>query len=160
MELFTMEENIIEKLKRILLADPEVKDKLKDLTSITSVADALKTFKLLYFFIKKLVYVVELIQAEFGGMEKEQKVEVAAALLDDLIKFSGWAIFIETFDYLIFKLLISQVVAALDDRYGSESWFKNVDANSSIDYNNILISGVTKEFPPEEEKTGSGDTQE
>lgn len=152
-----MEENIVEKLKRILLADPEVKEKMDDLIHITSIPDALKTFKLLYFFIKKLVYVIELIQVEFDGLDKDKRIEIAAEMLDDLIKFSGWAIFIESFDYFIFKLLISQVVAALDDRYGNGSWFRNPEANASIDYNNILIASITKEFPPEEEKTNSKD---
>ena len=69
-----MDENIIEKLKRILLADPEVKEKWDDLIHITSIDDALKTFKLLYFFVKKLVYVIELVQVSYDSISKDERI--------------------------------------------------------------------------------------
>jgi len=139
-------EDMVEKIKKILLNDPEVKEKWEDLTHISSIADALKTFKLLFFFITKLVYVIEIIQVEYSGMTKEERIENAAQVLDDLIKFSGWAIFIEAFDYMIFKLVISQVVAALDDKYGSGSWFQNVAAAYEIDPDSKLSSAIKVEY--------------
>jgi hypothetical protein len=141
-----MEENIVEKIKRILLTDPEVKVKWDDLTHITSIADALNSFKLLFFFIKKLVYVIEIVQAEFGGMEKEERIDYAAQVLDDLISFSGWAFWLEAVDYMFFKFAISQVVAALDDRYGTGSWFTNYDAIKNIDKDELYIKATRKEF--------------
>jgi len=141
-----MEENIIEKLKRILLSDPEIKEKWDDLIHITSVGDALKTFKLLYFFIKKLVYIVEYVQVTYSAMTKEERIEVASDLMDDLIKFSGWAVFLEAFDGMIFKLIISQVVAGLDDRYGSGNWFLNDEAVLDIDADSILVDISDSEF--------------
>lgn len=141
-----MEENIVEKIKRILLTDPEVKEKWDDLTHITSIADALNSFKLLFFFIKKLVYVIEIVQAEFGGMEKEERIDYAAQVLDDLISFSGWAFWLEAVDYMFFKFAISQVVAALDDKYGTGSWFTNYDAIKNIDKDELYIKATRKEF--------------
>ena len=68
-----MDNDIISKIKQILLNDPEVKEKWDDLTHITSLGDALKSFKLLYFFITKLVYVIEVIQAQYSGMSQDRK---------------------------------------------------------------------------------------
>lgn len=141
-----MSDNIIEKIKNVLLNDPEVKEKWEDLTHIDSIADALKSFKLLYFFVKKLVYVIEMIQAEFGAMTKEERIDYAAQVLDDLINFSGWAFWVEAVDYTIFKFMISQVVAALDDKFGTGSWFRNTMAVNAIDPSKNLESKIRSDF--------------
>lgn len=133
-----MDKNIVLKIKEILYNDPEVKERWEDLVSITSFVDFLKSFKLIYFFIKKLVYVIEFIEAELGKMSKEERIEYAAVVLDDLIVFSGWAAFIELIDGFIFKIAISQVVAALDDKFGNGSWFNNSIASSDIDPSGCL----------------------
>lgn len=139
---------IINKISNILVGDPEVNEKWNDLTHISSFSDALKSFKLLFFFIKKLVYVIETVQAEFGDelMTKEQRIEYAAEILDTLVKFTGWAGWLEAFDGIIFKFAISQVVASLDDRFGSGSWFLNQDAKKNIDSNDLYIKLIQKEF--------------
>lgn len=139
-----MDNDIISKIKQILLNDPEVKEKWDDLTHITSLGDALKSFKLLYFFITKLVYVIEVIQAQYSGMSQDERIDYAAKTLDDLIQFKGWAIFMEPFDYMFFKFVISQVVAGLDSKYGTGHWFNNETAKASLDSGNHLANAAAK----------------
>lgn len=141
-----MEQTIVNKIKEILLEDQEIKDSWDDLTHISSLQDALKTPKLLYFFIQKLVYVIELIQAEFHSITKEERIEYAAQVLDDLISFSGWFFWLEALDYQIFKLIVSQIVVAIDEKFGSGSWFIKDSARVSIDPVTVLEDATKKKF--------------
>lgn len=141
-----MEQTIVNKIKEILFEDQEIKDSWDDLTHISSLQDALKTPKLLYFFIQKLVYVIELIQAKFHSITKEERIEYAAQVLDDLISFSGWFFWLEALDYQIFKLIVSQIVVAIDEKFGSGSWFIKDSARVSIDPVTVLEDATKKKF--------------
>lgn len=139
--------DIVSTIKQILLEDPEVKEKWEDFRKIESFQDFLKSFSLGYFLIKKVVYVVELLQSRFGAMEKEQRIEYAANVIDDLIQFKGWARIFEPFDGLVFKLLISAAVNYLDDFYGRGSWPQTSKrAAERFDVNKYHLNSAKKIF--------------
>jgi hypothetical protein len=113
------------KAKNLLLQNDEFKSKLSDLVKVESLSDFLKSFKLIYDITKQVVYAVEIVQVEYNLCSKEEKIDVAAELLDDIIDFKGWALFIEPFDGLIFKVIISGAVSALNDKLGKD-WLGHV----------------------------------
>jgi len=115
-------QEIYEIVKESLLNDPEVKSKWNDLVHITSVVDFLNSFSILYWFTKKVALAVEYVQAELGTISKEEKIDLAAKLLDDIIVFEGWATVFEPFDGFAFKLIISAAVNALNEKFGKD-WF-------------------------------------
>ena len=146
---------LVEEIKKILKGDPELERQWEDFIHITSITDLLKSFKILFFFIRKIIYLVEYVQAELGQLEKDERLEVVVTVLDDLIQFKGWVVWIEAFDHILFELAVSQVVAALDNQFGTGSWFKIPEANKDIDTANFLIAGASKSFgQPEIDNTG------
>jgi len=110
----------IDKAKQLLFEDPEVKEKYEDLTNIAGWKDFLNTFPLLWFLIKRIVYAVELVEVQYKLTTKDEKINVAAQLLDDLITFGGWLAIFEPFDNMLFKLIISAAVQALNDWWGHD----------------------------------------
>lgn len=145
-------EEIYQKIKEALFNDPEVKEKWNDLIHIDSISDFLKSFKLLFWMAKKIVYVVELAQAEYDAIDKSERIDLAAKLLDDIIVFDGWAKIFEPFDGFAFKLIISGAVNALDDKFGSGNWFKNTLASAELDNTGVLSSLLGNIFSSNEDE--------
>ena len=106
--------------KNMLFNDPEMKTKLEDLTHISGAKDFLNTFPLLWWLLKRVVYVVEVVTVEFNQCSHEERLDVAAELLDELITFKGWLALFEPFDGLLFRLLLSAAVQALNDWLGHD----------------------------------------
>jgi hypothetical protein len=138
-------DSIISKVKEVLLNDPEVKAKWYQFTTIKSISDLLTAAKSLFWLAQRIVFLLEYVQKEIGAMTKDERIEAAALLLDDLIVFKGWASVFELFDYMVFKLLISQAVAALDDKFGKDWLTNNVVANE-LDKAGNLISKANEVF--------------
>lgn len=112
----------IQEVINLVTNDPEWKSKSEDLLHINGFADFLKTFPLLWWLLKRLVGAVELVYNEFNLISAEERIQVAADALDDLVNFTGWLSIFEPFDGFLFKALISAAVAALNDKLG-HSWF-------------------------------------
>lgn len=115
-------EQAILKVKELLFEDAEFKAKLELLKSIKGFGDLLKAFPALWWILKALVPAVEYVYQEYHLCSEEERIDVAAKLLDDLIEFKGWLSVFEPFDNMMFKLIISSAVQALNDKFG-KAWF-------------------------------------
>ena len=112
--------NAIKKANELLFNNNEVKKKIDELKSITNIATLITSFSSLWWLIKRVVFVVEIIQKEYNLCTEEERIEVAATLLDELIQFKGWAMIFEAFDKIIFKLLISAAVQSINEKIGKQ----------------------------------------
>lgn len=112
----------IQKIKELLFDDDEFKEQLKDLVTITGFNDLLNSFVVFWSVLNKLVQAIEKVYKEYHLISEEQRIEAAAEILDDLITFRGWLSIFEPFDTMLFKLLISAAVQALNDKYGHGNW--------------------------------------
>jgi hypothetical protein len=102
-----------------------LKERISDAQiSFRSVSEMLKSFKVIYDLILAVVFTVEEVYYEYKLCTEDERIEVAAEILDDLILFKGWLAFLEPIDKWAFKLLLSAGVQALNDRYGKGSWPK------------------------------------
>ncbi len=54
-----------------------------------------------------------------------------------------WKFIIEPFDYMVFKLVIGQVVSALDNKFGND-WLVNADAQAELDKYKTLVDTANK----------------
>jgi len=108
----------VEKVKELLFEDPDVKLQWEDLTHVDGFTDFLKSIKIIAWFGKRIVLVVETVQKHYNLIPANKRLEVAAAVLDDLIKFKGWSAWLEAFDEKIFKAILALIVDQLDDRFG------------------------------------------
>jgi len=114
-------ESAIEKAKQ-MLGNTEFQEKIKDLVHINGFKDFLKSFTLIWWILKRIVAIVEEIYTQFNLISNTDRIEVAAQLLDDIIVFKGWLSIFEPFDKILFKLLLSAAVQALNDKYGHGTW--------------------------------------
>jgi len=110
----------VEKAKQMLLEEG-VFDAIGNL-SFGSWANAIKSFKDIYFIAKKVVFATEIIYSEYHLCSEEERIKVAALVLDDLVAFKGWAFFLESIDGYAFEMLLSAAVQGLNDKYGKGSW--------------------------------------
>lgn len=115
-------EEALAKAKQLFFQNPDVKAKLDDLTHISGFKDLLNTFPLLWYVLKHVVYTVEAVYQIYDQIPKDQRIDLAAQFLDDLITFSGWLSIFEPFDGMLWKMLISAAVQAMNDWYG-HNWF-------------------------------------
>lgn len=113
----------VEDLIHLLKEDEEFKAKLEDLLHINGFKDFLKSFSLLWWLTNKIVFAIEAIYHEYHQITEEERIELAAETLDNLIDFTGWSAPLELFDKMLFKTLISAAVAALNDKFGHGNWF-------------------------------------
>lgn len=112
----------IEKAKELLFQDPEVKEKIKDALHISGVKDFLNEFVVIWWLLKRVVFVIEQLYSEYHMISESDRIDVASELADDLITFTGWLSPLELFDGILFKALISAAVNALNDKFGHD-WF-------------------------------------
>ena len=110
----------IQKAKDLLFDDPEVKEKWLDATHISSVKDFFKTPRLLSWLGKRVVFAVEVVQKEYNLIEPDERVDVAAELLDDLIHFKGWSSFLELVDDKLFRFGINILVDWINEQWGND----------------------------------------
>jgi len=129
---------VVAKVKEILLENEEIKTKWNAIGNIHSISDLVSSAKNLFFIISRAAYLLEYVQKELAVISKEERIEIAAQLLDDLIVFKGWAVVFEPFDKMVFKLVVGQVVTALDNKFGND-WLVNTAAQEELDKYKTLI---------------------
>ncbi len=110
----------VEKAKDLIFENDEVKRVWNDLKSITSLADGLETPKHIRFLIMRVIEAIEIVEQEYQKFTPEERIDIAAQILDDLIKFKGWASVFEAFDDQIFKFIIGFIYAELEEKFFSE----------------------------------------
>jgi hypothetical protein len=121
----------VAKVKELLFEDPDVKLQWEDLTHVDGFSDFLKSVKIIAWFSKRIVLVVETVQKHYNLIPADKRIDVAAQVLDDLVKFKGWARMLEAFDEMLFKVIITMVVDQIDDRFG-HMWPKVVGVVGKI----------------------------
>lgn len=102
-------------LARIRELVDKVKDQWGDLGSWKGFRTILQNIKIFKDILETVVLAVEQTWNEFDEFPREEKLDYAAKVLDDLIPFPG---ILEWFDQKIFKLILSLAVVWLNDRYG------------------------------------------
>lgn len=128
----------IEQAKQIILSDEKVKEAWTKVKSIKSFASFLGAFTAVWILLKAVVLAVEIVYAEYKLCTKDERIEVASKLLDDLIEFKGWFSIFEPFDDMLFKLLISAAVQGLNDLLGN-SWLGKLTAEAQPERNIELM---------------------
>lgn len=116
----------VAKVKELLFSDAEAKTKWEDLTHISGWNDFWKSFSLVFWFGKRIVYCVEMVQKEYTLCTEAERIEVAAEVLDDLVEFKGWMKILEPFDDKLFRIILSSAVAALNGQFGNGAWYKTI----------------------------------
>ena len=104
--------------KELLFADPDMKEALQKLSEIRNFKSLLEAFASLWWLLKRVVFVVEIVNKEYNDCTEEERIEVASKLLDDLIEFRGWLSVFEPFDNYLFKLLLSAAVSSINEKIG------------------------------------------
>lgn len=112
----------LKEAKKILFEDSETRDKWNDLTHVDNFQDFLESFGLVWWLGKRIVVAVEIIEKEYHLIKPEDRIDVAAKLLDDLIEFKGWASVLELVDDKIFKIIITAVVHSLNEYFKNHNW--------------------------------------
>lgn len=103
-------------IKKRLFENAEVKARIDDLVVIDDFADAMESFSHIYFVGSKVIETIVEIEKDYGALSEEQRIDAAAEILDDLIKFKGWTAPLEAIDNMIFKLLLKAIVEALKEK--------------------------------------------
>lgn len=111
----------IEQAKELLLNNDETRQRIDGLT-FKSWAGAVDSIKDIWWLAKRVVYVVEILYSEYHNITEEQRIKVAAELLDELIQFGGWAVIFESIDGYAFEMVLSAAVQSLNEKYGKGSW--------------------------------------
>ena len=112
--------------KEFVLSE-ETKQKLAEF-DLSGFDEILNSFSVVYWLVKRIVFAVENIYQEYHTITSEERIDVAARVLDDLIVFSGWASVLEFVDGAAFKFLISAVVSGLNDKHGNVWKGLSIDA--------------------------------
>lgn len=119
----------IEQAKAIVLQDAKVKEAWDNVKGINSFKSFMLAFASFWVLLKAVVLAVEIVHAEYKLCTKDEKIDVAAELLDELITFKGWFGIFEPFDDILFKLLISSAVQGINDLLGKNWLAKLVSSN-------------------------------
>lgn len=99
----------------------EFRSLLDDFVHISGIKDFLKSFNLIWNIGKIVAVQVDKISNEYHLCSEDERIEVAAELLDQAIKLPN---LVEPFDKTIFTVVIKAVYNAFKDKYGSESNWK------------------------------------
>ena len=86
--------------------------------------------KVLIDLVYSVVVLVEYVSLKMQPLSSEEKLDLAAALLDKAIEFKGIWKLLEPFDRKIFKLFLSFVVEFLNKHFGKD-WLDYVSSTSS-----------------------------
>jgi len=119
----------IEQAKAIVLQDAKVKEAWNIVKSIKSFKSFMLAFASFWILLKAVVMAVEIVQAEYKLCTKDERIDVASELLDELVEFKGWFSIFEPFDDILFKLLISSAVQGINDLLGKDWMNKLVSEN-------------------------------
>lgn len=99
----------------------EFRSLLDDFVHISGIKDFLKSFNLIWNIGKIVAVQVDKISNEYHLCSEDERIEVAAELLDQAIKLPN---LVEPFDKTIFTVVIKAAYNAFKDKYGSESNWK------------------------------------
>ena len=111
----------VAKAKELLFDDLEVKAKWEDVTKVDSFRDFCQTPSLLVWLGKRVALAVEIVQKEYRLIEADERLDVAAKILDDLFEFKGWAKILELVDDKIFRVVLGVIVNFMNEKLGN-SW--------------------------------------
>ena len=114
------------KAKELLSNDKAAAGFLEKVKTLNSWKTFFELFPLLFKLNQSVVYVVEMVQKEYSLCTEEERIDVAAELMDDLIAFRGWMTPIELVDGTIWKAIISSGVQALNGKFGSGPWYQTI----------------------------------
>lgn len=131
--------NAVNIAKKLIFENPEVEEALHDLKSITF-KTVLSAFPAIWFILKTIVVAIEIVQKHYNLCTEEERIEVAAEIADELFVFKGWLSLFEPFDNLMFKLLLSAAVNALNEKVGKD-WFGavvNKSDNSTVNVSEVF----------------------
>jgi len=129
-----MNPEIIEKIKELLINE-ETEDQIADVLKIDGFKDFLHGFAVIWEILQKVAAVVEYVWSEIGGIDKKDRIEYAAEVLDDMIKFPFW---LEPFDKRLFMVGISAAVQSLNNAFKTKT--PTADSLTNLDLPAIAAS--------------------
>ncbi|MFW6312187.1 MAG: hypothetical protein ACOC1K_08150 [Nanoarchaeota archaeon] len=115
-------ERIKERLKELASSFDKLRQEMSDLSNWNSLSEIISNIGKINEFITNVVLMVQItseeLEAKYGKMSSDEKLEAAVSFLDDQVKLPIW---LEVIDGPAFKLLISLAVDWINEMLG-KSW--------------------------------------